>query len=137
MLQAFGSEGWKSLKRTTRLRLETAISADILNGRYDVHGPFANTAGLLGRFARTFYRRFTQPENVIDNIVSQLRPDWYSQNYIGMHFIPFIADIKPSSQDRARLIKAIASGMYNDPHVLKSRLAKLPQDWRDDINAAK
>lgn len=102
MLQAFGVEGWKSLKRTVRLRLESAIASDILKGKYDAHSSFPSRAGMLGLFARTFYRRFTNPEKVIENIVVQLRPDWYSQNYIGMYFIPFIAKIELSAADRTK-----------------------------------
>lgn len=134
MLQNFGLEGWKALRKATRLRLEKAIAADILNGRHDFYSPITTGKwGNLGRWTKAFYRRFTNKPEILDNIIEQLQRGWNCQNYIGTHFIPYIATIPLETSDKERLIKAINRALRDTPFVLQNRIKLLPKDWRDEI----
>lgn len=133
MLSPFGETGWNSLTAVTRLRLERAITDDILSGRYDFYGSGLGRTGNLGTWSRTFGRYFTDRAPILQNLLTVLRMGWNGQNYVAEYFLRTLARAATSPEDRERALQALASAYRNDSHVLKNKFTELPEDWREEI----
>lgn len=132
MLGAFGAVGWKTLTKATAMRLERALTNDILLGRYSRYFKRLN-GGALGTFTRRFFPRFRNTSIVIDNIVQKLNGDSLDQDYIGEHFLLTLPRFAPTEADKERLVQAIAVAADNGAESVIRKLDKLPKDWQRDV----
>ena len=71
-----------------------------------------------------------------DNLVSLLRQNWYTQNYVGSFFFRQIPAIARATKKRAEFIKAIQVAISNDARLIVKKLDELPDDWVAEIQAA-
>jgi hypothetical protein len=132
MLSAFGESGWRSIPDVPRIRLEEAIIDDITNGRRNYYAG-ANSGGSLGTWARSFWRYFDSPEQILDNLLEVLRYVWDGQNYVGHYFMPLLAKLATDPVKRSLAIERLKSAVENDAYTLKKNLEKLPVDWYGEI----
>lgn len=133
LLAALGPEGWAGLSDVVRLRLEGQITTDILAGRYDIYGRLLGNPGALGTWLKSFWPFFVNKDRVTENIAALLRQDWYTQNYVGKHFmylLPFLGD---TPARREQIIKGLRSAVSNDAKIVISELSKLPPDWQSEV----
>ncbi len=134
-LMPLGEEGWNTLSKATRLRLEGLIVNDVLTGRFNIYNT-KNVSGILGTYATAFYRYFTMPglDQLVDNIIVMLRQSWYTQNYIGTYFIDHLDSIATLARRQVEMIEPLAIAVRNKAIRIKSNLHHLPQEWRDEVN---
>jgi tRNA A-37 threonylcarbamoyl transferase component Bud32 len=135
MLAAFRRTGWNSLPDTTRLRLENAITKDVLNGYIDIHRRGENKAGRLGAYAAKFCYYFTQRDALVANLLERLQQGWFTQNYVATHFMSCLPDLAETTTARRKFIEALGSAYRNDSRILKQNFDELPEDWRQEIIA--
>jgi hypothetical protein len=135
MLASFGKEGWNNLAPAVRLRLERAITNDILAGHFDVYGPNIGNQGALGTFSQTFWPYFSDLELLVDNIVARLKSGWYGQNYVGQYLFWLLPHLGHTMARRKKLIDAVAYAVRNDAIVIRSKIELLPHDWQNEITA--
>jgi len=131
MLAAFGSRGWSTLTKATSIRLENAITAELLSGRY-----YAQTGvlrGPLGTWAKIFIDHFKNPGGIRDTVILLLRSGWDAQNYVGKHFMKFIPRLATTADERKALIESIGNAVADNAWTVIAGLDELPQDWRDEI----
>lgn len=134
MAYAFGKTGWSSLTKLCRLRLEHTIVDDVRKGRHDIFNP-NEVRGALGTWAILFYQYFSKPEDLLETIITLLSNNWYSQNYVGEHFLRYLPRMVKKPDDRGRLIDGLVEAVKNDAKRIKINLHKLPKEWRTDIEA--
>lgn len=133
-LRTLGEEGWQMISRVTRLRLEHAITNDILSGYKDIYsiGGRINN-GVLGTWALSLGQRFEDRDQLIKNIASMLRTDWYRQNYIADCLFPLLPAICDNADRRATIIAAIKVAVANNARLVISNMMALPLDWQQQI----
>lgn len=133
LLSALGEEGWNGLPLRVRLRLEGLIVKDVLAGHKDIHSAKAVSSGALGTYASSLWRRFKKPEVLADNLISLLRQNWYTQNYVGEFFLNNIPAIARVTKQREEFIKAIKVAVSNDARLVVKNIDNLPDDWVEEI----
>lgn len=133
MMAVFGPDAWRLLPRVTALRLEKAVTNDILSGRKDIYGPGAQNSGALGTWAIRLWACFEDREALVRNISSMLSRNWYTQNYIAERFFPTLPGIANTPERQEMLISSLVQAMRNKAHVVQNKLASLPAEWQDEI----
>lgn len=133
LLSSLGGDSWLGLSKLSQLRLEGLISKDTLAGHTDIHSAKALSGGALGTYAMSFWQHFRKPEILADNIVSLLRQNWYTQNYVASYFMHIIPSLAKATGKRAEFIEALKLAVRNDARVVKSKLVELPRDWVDEL----
>lgn len=133
MLIPLGEEGWRGLQPIVRMRLENFITKDMLAGRKDIYQVTPISNGAVGTYARTFWPYFEKPNGVVDNILTLLRQDWYTQNYIGEYFVHMLAPLAKRTNREAEMIEALKSAYRNDARLIVNKLDRLPEAWREEI----
>lgn len=133
MLRVFGPEAWQLLQRVTALRLEKAITNDILSGRKDIYSSTPQNSGALGTWAISLWPCFEDREAVIQNIASMLSMNWYTQNYIAERFFPTLPEIANTPARKEKFVSALVQAIRNKAHVVQHKLTALPVDWQDEI----
>ncbi len=133
ILAAFGREGWASLPRLTQLRLESAITNDILAGQHDIYKATPGNPGTLGTYTNTFWAYFHDRDRVLDNIVAKLKTNWNGQNYIGKYLMVVLGIMADTPERRKRAIDALQYAVRNDSKVVVEKLETFPIDWQRDI----
>jgi hypothetical protein len=133
MLKAFGREGWEALSARLRFKLEGLIVKDVLAGHKDIHSTKAVNGGALGTYASTLWRRFSKPEILADNLISLLRQNWYTQNYVGEFFFGQIPAIARATGKRDEFIRALRAAIENDARLIAKKIDDLPDDWIAEI----
>ena len=135
LLSLLGTEAWNGLTPLVRLRVESLIVKDVLAGHKDIHSAVSASGGKLGTYALSLWRHFKKPEILADNLVSLLRQNWYTQNYVGSFFFRQIPAIARATKKRAEFIKAIQVAISNDARLIVKKLDELPDDWVAEIQA--
>lgn len=133
LLSALGKEAWNGLPLRVRIRLEGLIVKDVLAGHKDIHSAKAVSGGSLGTYARSLWRRFNKPEDLADNLISLLRQNWYTQNYVGEYFINMIPEIARITGRRDEFIAALRIAVANDARLVVRKIDNLPTDWLEEI----
>lgn len=133
LLSALEEDGWNGLPLRVRIRLEGLIVKDVLAGHKDIHSAKAVSGGALGTYARPLWRRFKKPEVLADNLISLLRQNWYTQNYVGEYFLNKIPAIARVTKQRGEFIKAIKIAVSNDARLIIKNIDNLPDDWVEEI----
>jgi hypothetical protein len=136
MLMASGREGWDALSPRLRLKLEGLIVKDVLAGRKDIHSTKKVNGGALGIYASTLWRRFSKPEILADNLISLLRQNWYTQNYVGAFFFVQIPAVALATGKRDEFVRALRVAVNNDARLISSKIDDLPDDWIAEIRPA-
>lgn len=135
LVSLLGAEAWNGLTPVVRLRVESLIVKDVLAGYKDIHSTVSASRGKLGTYALSLWRNFKKPEVLADNLVSLLRQNWYTQNYVGSFFFRQIPAIASTTKKRAEFIKAIQVAISNDAKIIVKKLDELPDDWIEEIEA--
>lgn len=135
LLSALGREAREGLPPRVRIRLEGLIIRDVLAGHKDIHSAKRVSSGSLGTYARSLWRRFRKPEDLTDNLISLLRQNWYTQNYVGDFFFEQLPEIARATDRRDDFIAAIKVAMVNDARLVVRNIENLPDDWVDDIQS--
>jgi serine/threonine protein kinase len=134
LVKAIGRDGWASLNASTIMRLEYIIVNDVLAGRYDMHSYPNVKAGQLGSYAKTLHGVFSNPDALLDNLISLLRQNWYTQNYVAHFFLPLLPRLATTDDKRGRVIAALRSAVMNDARLVVNRLNELPNDWQNEVH---
>jgi len=135
LLSCWRTSAWQQLPSRLRIKLESMITNDVLSGRYDIYGG-GHKAGGLGTYAATLWPHFESTTKLLENIESVLQRSWYTQNYIGEHFLALLPDLATSKADRDRMINALRVAVRNDAKIVVNRLSELPKDWVKKIKKA-
>lgn len=133
ILDAFGAAHWRNLNRLVRLRVEAAITNDILNGRLDYYAGSAIKGGALGTWANTYGRYFVDIGPTIEALTSSLHSNWYTQNYVGKYFINTLSTLARTEDQRRSLLSGLQSAINNNAFLIKHNLNELPQEWHDSL----
>lgn len=133
LLKAFGREGWEALGARLKFKLEGLIVKDVLAGHKDIHSTKVVNSGALGTYASTLWRRFSRPELLADNLISLLRQNWYTQNYVGEFFLGQITAIARATNKREEFISALRVALANDARLISRKIDDLPDDWITEI----
>lgn len=136
LLNAFGREGWGALSARMRFKLEGLIVKDVLAGHKDIHSTKAVNGGALGTYASALWRRFSRPELLAENLISLLRQNWYTQNYVGEFFFKQIPEIARATGKRDEFISALRVAVANDARLISRKIDDLPDDWIAEITPA-
>jgi len=129
MLPPLRKEGWDGLPTLSRLRLEKLITRDVLAGHKDIHQVIVSASGALGTHAINLWPYFSNPEELADNIISLLRQNWYTQNYVGSHFLSILPKLAEATDKTEEMISALAVAVRNDAKIVVNKLEELPQEW--------
>lgn len=135
LLAVLRTEGWSGLSKVVQLRLEGLIAKDVLAGRKDIHSLKVVDGGALGTYAASFWTNFKQPNVLADNLVSLLRQNWFTQNYVGSFFMRAIPSIAAATGKRNDFVQALTIAVANDARLIKTKLEELPPDWVTEIRA--
>ena len=133
MLSLLGKEGWSGLNTRVRIRLEGLIVKDVLAGHKDIHSIRKVSGGILGTYALKLWKGFKKPEVLADNLISLLRQNWYTQNYVGEYFLNIIPEISLTTNRRTEFVRAIKIAIVNDSRLVVNKIDDLPEDWIEEI----
>lgn len=133
LLAILGPDSWKGLSKVMQIKLEGLIIKDTLAGHTDIHSAKALSGGALGTYAISFWRHFKDQKVLAENLISLLRPSWYTQNYVGSFFMKIIPHIAEATNTRADFISAFRIAVSNDARLIKNKLEELPADWVAEI----
>lgn len=133
MLKIIKRDGWKKISPRIRMKLEAAITKDVLAGKKDIHSFRKTEGGALGTHARSLWKNFAKPVQLADHLISLLSQNWYTQNYVGEYFLDQIPEIAEATERRSEFVKAIRSAISNDARIVVEGLDDLPQDWVDEV----
>jgi tRNA A-37 threonylcarbamoyl transferase component Bud32 len=133
LLKILGYDSWKGLSKVLQLKLEGQIVNDVLAGHKDMHSQKPLSGGALGTYAISFWRHFQNQTIFADNLISLLRQNWYTQNYVASFFMPTIPLLAEATSKRPEFISGFRIALGNDAHLIKSKLEELPTDWLTDI----
>jgi len=133
LLASLGVEGWNGLPRIVRLRLEQLLIRDVLAGHKDIHSVKNVSGGTLGTYSRSLWRRFQKPQDLAENLISLLRQNWYTQNYVGEFFFDILPSIARATGTRDEFIFALKIAVANDARLIVRKMDDLPGDWIEEI----
>lgn len=133
ILKALGSSGWDGLRRTTALRLEQLLINDVLAGHYDIFSTPNLKRGALGTFANLFWRKFSNADQLLQNLCVLLRQGWYTQNYVAEFFWPQLPLLARDLQQRRMVITCIVTAVENDARIVKAKLNQLTAEWQAEV----
>ncbi|MDY0148944.1 MAG: protein kinase [Kiritimatiellia bacterium] len=137
-LRVLGETAWQMMSRVTRLKIEHTVSNDILSGYKDIYSVTGRLkSGVLGTWALNLGVLFEERDQLIDNIASMLRMNWYRQNYIGEHLFSLLPLVCDTDERRHKITEAIAVALENDARLVVNNLGKLPRTWQDEIKTAR
>jgi len=134
MLAEFGDTCWNLFSPRIKMRLENAVTEDVLLGTYRAAQGFGS--GHLGYWAVHLYRFFARPENLLERVLQVLRIREYDrQNYIGGFFLPTLGElaIRFGKQDLA--IERLKGAVENNARVVIKNLRTLPPGWSTEVLA--
>lgn len=133
LLSLLQRDVWAGLTPRIRIKIETAITRDVLAGKKDIRSLKKTDGGALGTYARSLWTRFANTAQLAENIISLLYQSWYTQNYVGEYFLTLIPEIANRVDKRDEFIKAIRSAISNDAKIVVQGIADLPDDWIEEI----
>jgi len=133
LLLILGPDAWNGLSTVVQLRLENAVTKDVLAGHKDIHAVGGISKGILGTWGSVFWKSFKNPSLLADNIISLLRQSWYTQNYVGTYFMKAIPDLAVKTNKKDEFISAFRIAIANDARIVVNELGKLPGDWVESI----
>lgn len=135
LVALLGASGWEGMSARIRIRVEGLVVKDVLAGHKDIHSVKAVSGGVLGTYASSLWRRFSRPDILADNLISLLRQNWYTQNYVGEFFLRHIPAIARTTGKREEFIHAIKAAVANDARLIVRKIDELPDDWVEDIRS--
>jgi hypothetical protein len=133
-LFAFGRTGWEGLSDVAKLRLEAHIVSDILAGHHNIFAPTLGSPGALGRWLQTFWPFFSNRDQIVENLATMLRGNWFTQNYVAKNFMKILPQLADTPARRALVIEGLAAGVRNDARLVRIGITELPPDWQSDID---
>jgi tRNA A-37 threonylcarbamoyl transferase component Bud32 len=137
-IRVLGESTWRILSRVTRLKVENAITNDILSGYKDIYSATGRLRnGALGTWALNLGPLFEDRDRLVENIASMLRMNWYTQNYIAEYLFPLLPKICDTDERRRKIIDAIVVAVANDARLVVNKLTALPRRWQQDIAEAR
>jgi len=129
MLIPLRQEGWNGLTKVLRMRLENLVVKDVLAGYCDIHRGTGALGGSLGTYAISLWPYFENPSALVENIASLLRQNWYTQNYVGRHFLRILPELAKATNKTDELVESLSKAVLNDAKVVVNGLEELPEDW--------
>jgi serine/threonine-protein kinase RIO1 len=135
MVAVLGESGWKLLPKVTQLRIEGLVVNDTLAGYHDIYLANPQSKGTLGTYARSLWTFFSVEglSRLADNMISLLQQSWYTQNYVGKHFLQDLPGIAERAGKSAEMLEAVYQAVGNDARLIVHNIEKLPPDWRKHI----
>jgi hypothetical protein len=129
MLQHIGIDLWNQMPKVSSLRLENAMTNEVLAGYEDIWKITLKKGGHLGTYASVLYPAFTEVRKLAQNIVSRLSQSWYTQNYIAKYFMVELPSIAEAAEMEHEMIDALRLAVRNDAKLVVSKLSRLPSEW--------
>ena len=126
-------DGWLGLSKLVQVKLEGLIVKDVLAGYKDIHSVKVLSGGALGTYASSLWQNFEEPSVLADNLISLLRQNWYTQNYVGSFFVHLLPDLAKVTGKQTEFIKAIKIAVSNDARLIVNKLEEFPPDWVKEI----
>lgn len=131
-------ECWPLLPEDARMRAENVIIEACQSGTHDVRSSYTKDG--LGSWGGRFGRYFSRREELAQILLTKLRGNWYSQNYVGKYFMYVLPAIVPSALiEEASEALAYAS-IGNEAIVVRNELLAVvknyPKPWKDAIRVS-
>lgn len=138
IFRLFKQECWPLLPEDARMRAENVIIEACQSGTHDVRSSYTKDG--LGSWGARFGRYFTRREELAQILISKLKGNWYSQNYVGKYFMYVLpAIIPPSLIEEAAEALAYAT-IGNEALVVRNQLLAVvknyPKPWVDSIRVS-
>jgi serine/threonine protein kinase len=134
LITYIGKPAWTLLPQVTQLRIEGAVVNDTLAGYHDIYS-VSTSKGAMGTYAMSLWEYMSggMLSKLADNLISLLRQSWYTQNYVGKHFMHILVPIAEKSNKEAQMLDALDVAFSNDARLIKTHLKELPEDWATEI----
>ncbi|HDZ8876921.1 TIGR02391 family protein [Aeromonas dhakensis] len=124
---------WQYLQTDVRMRMENIIIKSCESGRFDVYAN-AVSHGVIGTWGNTFGRYFTRINDLGKAIISRLKSDWYTQNYIAYYYIYSIPSIITESNMLKELADQLAyASIGNKAKVLRDKLLDVVNNYPAEL----
>jgi len=124
---------WPMIDEDTKLRIENRIIASVKEG-YLINGECKK--GALGTWGNSLGQYFKLKRDFAFALIDLLRPNWYTQNYVGQFFLTYLDTIVEGDRLIERCCENLAyATLGNNARILKAELSKyfssLPKKWRE------
>ena len=130
MLSAFEYEGWRAMSPRVAKAIETALTKDILEGRYDPKRKNSwDSSGAKGTYAPTFWQYFSKKYEFAENIITMLHKSLDTQNYIGNYFLSILEEVAERTNRTDQMIRALKGAVENGATTIIDGLPNLPKEW--------
>lgn len=130
MLSAFEYQGWRAMPPRVKKAIETALTKDILEGRYDPKRKSVwNSSGAKGTYAQSFWKYFSKQYELADNIIAMLHKSVETQNYIGNYFLSILEELAECTNRSDQMIRALKGAVDNGATTIIDALPNLPKAW--------
>ena len=131
-------ECWLLLPEDARMRAENVIIEACKSGTHDARS--SHTTDRLGSWAGKFGRYFSRRDELAEVLISKLKGNWYSQNYVGKYFMYVLPAIVSSSLIEEASEALSYASIGNEALVVRSELLAVvknyPKAWRDAIRVS-
>ncbi len=124
---------WPMIDEDTKLRIENRIIASVKDG-YLVDGKCKK--GALGTWGNSLGQYFKLKRDLAGALIDILRPNWYTQNYVGEYYLAYLDSIVAGDILIEKCCENLAyATLGNNATILKAELSKyfssLPKKWRE------
>ena len=131
MFDTLKVESWSALTPRFRVRLEQLIIKDVLSGYEDAKGrsAFRSGVGSIGTFALNLWPHFAKPYQLAENLMTLLRRNEHSQNYVARYFFSVLPDLAEQTRKTDQMIRAIKGAVDDGTQLVIAGLENLPEEW--------
>lgn len=132
IIRFINSNLWALLDDDCKLRIENRIIESVKKGYYK-DGRCEN--GVLGTWGNSLGQHFKLKFELASALIELLSPNWYTQNYVGQFYLPYLDSIVKGKHRITRCCDVLAyATLGNNAKVLKSEFSKyfssFPKEWR-------
>jgi len=133
LIRFINSNLWALLDDDCKLRIENKIIESVKEGYYK---DGYCEKGALGTWGNSLGQHFKLKTELADALIKLLTPNWYTQNYVGQFYLPYLDSIV---EGKYRITKCCENLAYatlgNNAKILKSEFSNyfssFPKEWRE------
>lgn len=134
LIQYVKPKMWNMLDQDCKLRIENRLIESAKRGYYKE--AVCSDKSALGTWANSLGQYFHLKNELADALIDLLSSSWYTQNYVGQFFLPYLNSIV---EEKSRISKCCENLAYatlgNNARILKTQLSEyflsLPKEWRN------
>jgi hypothetical protein len=124
---------WAMIDEDCKLRIENRIIESVKEGYYKDD---QCKKGALGTWGNSLGQYFKLKNELADALIGLLRPNWYTQNYVGQFYLSYLDSIIEGNYRISKCCENLAyATLGNNAKILKAQLSlyftSLPNKWRE------